>query len=427
MPKGKKKGGRKADSRPPSDEEYDTGDNLSTTSVLSDDQSGSIPEEGADEVDEDSAQEQFEEKLKDCIDGLSQKSAQGRKTCLEGIIKAFSKKYLYEFLQDRKMTVSDALIRCLKKGNGDEQALAAKCYSLLCIQLGPEAESLVLELQPVLLSIIADNSACLKARGECAITVVMCVFIASSDLEQVAKVLEVLECVFKLSFRKGDGTIPNHSLELCKLHAHCLQAWSLLMTVASSNVVQVMVQKYLAKFADFLHSPDLELRIVAGETIALIYEMGRDEEDDFGGSLLDDLCEILKNLATDSHKYRAKRDRKQQRSSFRDILRAVQDGDAPEMTVRFGQEQLEVYSWIGKIKYNAFCHALTSGMYQHLQKNPLVRDVFELGEPMIVGSNPAQKQSKWERTMYNAAVFKARTKARSKCRDKRSVTANGGD
>ena len=40
-------GGRKsADSRAPSDEEYDTGDNWSTASVLSEDQTDSIPEDG---------------------------------------------------------------------------------------------------------------------------------------------------------------------------------------------------------------------------------------------------------------------------------------------------------------------------------------------------------------------------------------------
>lgn len=35
-----------AESRAPSDEEYDTADNWSTASVLSDDLSGSIPEDG---------------------------------------------------------------------------------------------------------------------------------------------------------------------------------------------------------------------------------------------------------------------------------------------------------------------------------------------------------------------------------------------
>lgn len=45
---------------------------------------------------------------------------------------------------------------------------------------------------------------------------------------------------------------------------------------------------------------------------------------DFEGKDIDGLCETLKKLATDSNKYRAKKDRRQQRSSFRDVLRAVE-------------------------------------------------------------------------------------------------------
>ena len=45
---------------------------------------------------------------------------------------------------------------------------------------------------------------------------------------------------------------------------------------------------------------------------------------DFEIDNIDELCDKLKQLSTESHKYRAKRDRRQQKSSFRDILRAVQ-------------------------------------------------------------------------------------------------------
>ena len=94
-----------------------------------------------------------------------------------------------------------------------------------------------------------------------------------------------------------------------------------------------------------LDSTDVDLRIGAGEAIALIYEGARQFDEDFGFEVasededgadgnqvavthqteeMDELCDKLRQLATDSHKYRAKKDRKQQRSSFRDILRAVE-------------------------------------------------------------------------------------------------------
>lgn len=55
----------------------------------------------------------------------------------------------------------------------------------------------------------------------------------------------------------------------------------------------------------------------------MIFELGRDFSCDYEQSWSLDLIEVLKELATDSNKYRAKKDRKQQRANFRDILRYI--------------------------------------------------------------------------------------------------------
>lgn len=73
-----------------------------------------------------------------------------------------------------------------------------------------------------------------------------------------------------------------------------------------------------------LESAHLEVRLAAGELIALLYEQGRSHDSDFCSDLTEELVGKLRQLATDSHKYRAKKDRKQQRSSFRDILQYVE-------------------------------------------------------------------------------------------------------
>ena len=70
---------------------------------------------------------------------------------------------------------------------------------------------------------------------------------------------------------------------------------------------------------------------------------------------LDELIAVLKQLATDSTKSRSKKDRKEQRSSFRDILRGVEEGDPPSEKVKFGQEVLFLDSWYKKIQYDWFC------------------------------------------------------------------------
>ncbi|XP_041350037.1 interferon-related developmental regulator 1-like [Gigantopelta aegis] len=433
MPKNKKKGGHKGSDRlsrlgsqPPTDDENDAADNWSTASVLSDDVT-SLPESGgdADVVDESSAQDDFEDKLKECIEGTSQKSAQGRKICLEGIQKVFSKKYVVDFLADRKETLSDCLARCVKKGKGEEQALAANCISLLIIQLGQDADSIFADLQPSMLTIMADNSVSLKARSKCATALAICSFLACDDAEKIKEVMKSLEDIFKCSYQKGDKSIPSHSPEVSHLHSQAVSAWCLLLSISPSYIVQELVNSHVGRMPDLLKNQDLELRISAGEAIALMYELGREEDEDFEGSNMKELIELLKQLATDSHKYRAKKDRRQQRSSFRDILRSIEEMESPEMNIKFGIENLYIDSWVRKKQYDAFCMVIGSGIYQHLQENVLLREVFGLGPPLPTGAKPANKLTKFERNMYNAAAFKARTKARSKHRDKRAVTVNG--
>ena len=97
-----------------------------------------------------------------------------------------------------------------------------------------------------------------------------------------------------------------------------------------------------------LQSQHLEVRMTAGEVIALVLESGRGHDDDF---LLDELPELIdatRQLSTDSHKYRAKRDRKQQRATFRDVLR-----------------YLEVYFFLSK----DFCLQFSDPICLHYKRN----------------------------------------------------------
>ena len=79
----------------------------------------------------------------------------------------------------------------------------------------------------------------------------------------------------------------------------------------------------LNRLRELLESPHLDVRLSAGEALAVIFELGRDFSCDYEQSWSLDLIEVLKELATDSNKYRAKKDRKQQRANFRDILRYI--------------------------------------------------------------------------------------------------------
>lgn len=173
-----------------------------------------------------------------------------------------------------------------------------------------------------------------------------------------------------------------------------------------------------------LKSPHLDVRMAAGESIALVIESGRADLEDFLEDYIPDLIDATKLLATDSHKFRAKRDRKTQRATFRDVVRYLEEDLSPEITVRFGSETLFIDSWSMHHQYNALCAAMGKGMTVHLKDNEFVRDVLGLGEKIPVVSSISITRSNAEKKWLHATAFKNRTLARGKNRDKRNAAFN---
>lgn len=120
------------------------------------------------EIDEVTQQEVFEEKFKEAIDGLTQKNAKGRVSCFEKIEKIFAAKYIPEYVEDQKITITDAVEKGLKKGRREERFSAARLTTLLCVQLGmsDSAETACKDLKSTLTFIANDNTASITARSE---------------------------------------------------------------------------------------------------------------------------------------------------------------------------------------------------------------------------------------------------------------------
>uniref|UniRef100_A0A671PH93 Interferon-related developmental regulator 2-like n=1 Tax=Sinocyclocheilus anshuiensis TaxID=1608454 RepID=A0A671PH93_9TELE len=286
-----------------------------------------------------------------------EKSAKTRLAALESLRLGFSSRVLYEFLLERRFTISDCLERSLRKGGGEEQAAAATVCALLCMQLGGgvEGEEGFKMLRPILSSILIDSCASLSARQSCARALGMCCYV-----------------------------------HLPHLHA-CLE------------------------------SSEVNFRIAVGETIALLYELGRDIDQEFEYEDCNALCDSLKSLATDGNKHRAKNDRRKQRSIFREVLHYIENEDFTEEKIQFGIEVIYIDGWMRRKIYDAFKEVLESGVRHHLQFNPLLRDIFGLGPPLILDASvKASRISRTERHLFNSAAFKARTKLRNKVRDKRA-------
>ncbi|NXL64372.1 IFRD2 regulator, partial [Chordeiles acutipennis] len=130
-------------------------------------------------------EEAAEDRLKEQMDSLLDKSAKTRQAALQSLRLAFSSRSLCEFLLERRLTLTDSLEKCLKKGKGEEQALAGTVLTLLCLQMGSslEGEEVFRSLKPLLVSILTDSTASPGARQSCATALGMCCYIAAADLE----------------------------------------------------------------------------------------------------------------------------------------------------------------------------------------------------------------------------------------------------
>ncbi|KAF3860193.1 hypothetical protein F7725_000448 [Dissostichus mawsoni] len=408
-----------------SDDEL-TSDILSHCSSASASESTAVLEEatGAEQVDELTAQEETEDKLKQCIDNLMDKSSKTRLAGLESLRQAFSSKVLYDFLTERRVTISDCLERSLKKGGVEEQAAAATLFTLLCIQLGggDEAEEGFKVLRPILTAILIDSTASIVARQSCARALGMCCYVCTAEEgEDLVKSLALLESVFMSSYPNREGTMPTPKPGSPALHSAALQAWSLLVTLCPASRLTVLLNLHLPKLQACLQSSDVNFRIAAGETIALLVELGRDVDEEFEVEDSESLCESLKGLATDGNKHRAKNDRRKQRSIFREVLHYIESEDFTVEKIRFGVEDVYIDSFTRRRIYDAFKEIMESGVRHHLQFNPLVRDIFGLGAPLILDATAkSNKISRFEKHLFNSAAFKARTKQRNKVRDKRA-------
>jgi len=434
MPKGKKekKGGKKNGPRPPgstvgSDEDaYSDITSISGMSDarsvrdLSDDECTSLADT------EDTVVENFnnfQDKMKDAIENLSEKSLATRMTALTSIANGLKQNYVDEFLDARKLTIGEALLSCLKKGKGEEQALAAQVVSIINLQIAdqddPELLGIWSDHRNVMQLILQDRHASPSARAACAQTLGLCSLLLGTRDEQYSA-MSSLEACFKDSYLKGDGSVPAIAPELANVHIKALHAWNLLVSRATENLYMHLIQTHLPKLSGILESGHVDLRIAAGESIALLYELARIKDQEFEGDL-DELIAQLKELSKDSSKYRGRKERQQQRACFRDILRSVEEGGRLEGSITFDREEkLFLDSWQTKIMYEEIKCALGVGTNFHLDRNYLVRDIFSLGPPKTLSEMKANMASKQERKQVHSENNKIRSIHRGRNRDKRN-------
>lgn len=143
-----------------------------------------------------------------------------------------------------------------------------------------------------------------------------------------------------------------------------------------------------------LESSDKNTRIAAGENIALMFEIvniflkSNDDDDDEDENddentfdkpeydNMDGLIHTLKDLSMDSNRRRAKSDRVEQKSVFRDIVKTVEENIKPEEELKIGGRVLVFRGWAKILPLGTFRKCLGQGFQHHLKTNSMMKEIF---------------------------------------------------
>jgi len=317
----------------------------------------------------------------------------------------------------RKDTLLDLVEKLLKRGQSADRVLCCSLSCALCIQIG-EHESLQVfsTLKPVLSNLCNDETLPPATRASAATALALTCFIGAEEPQDTVDCLNVLKSMFS---KKIPSEVSHHTT-----FTNAILGWGLLLTVASQMVVSEQVDGVIGVICKLLELGDLNLRIAAGEAVSLVYELARESRGTFGGHV-NNLFDLLRDLANESGRHKGKREKRQQKTSFRDFLKAVEHGVTPDTIIKFGKEGIELYSWARYRQYNALKDILSGGMNIHLQSNNLLRQIFDLGLP-VSDVTKESKEARYERQLMNQAISKDRSMRRGKRRDNKH-SAVGAD
>ncbi|EGF82079.1 hypothetical protein BATDEDRAFT_36696 [Batrachochytrium dendrobatidis JAM81] len=308
----------------------------------------------------------------------------------------------------------DPVKRCARR-DGPEGILANRVLSLLWISGGSQP-AFYDDVIKILQDGIRDGSSEIKPSSIIALAIISLI----EDMGDSAtwELLDYFEDV-----------ISAHDEEEIVIHA-AVEAYGLLYPSASTRQGQEGYNRILDAHVELLESDDVDVRIAAGENIAIVIEdrMATAEEDEAPKTepyyeSKNELLQQLRFLSQDSQRHRAKKERSVQKSAFRDILNTVESNTTPLVKLKIKQETLECNSWIKIRRLNALRDAIGEGFSVHLSENQTVQQILHLSfDGPTMG-----KVTSTDRRLFQSIIGKARTKALKEMRGSRTSLKIGNN
>ncbi|RKP14516.1 interferon-related developmental regulator-domain-containing protein [Piptocephalis cylindrospora] len=389
----------------------------------------------------------WEERLNQALEDLGEKRTTVREEALSQLTTVLCRRYTASVLESQQETVVDSLKRCIQKGKTQKEGVeAAKALSVVYITLGPDLGMYDDLSLPLKYQISHAKRPGLQRALITALSM-MC-YVAGEGSVETQDLLGFLMGLAQGGSRALDPSVLTT----------ILTSWGFLLTSLEGEGGSLRdvswVEGSLEAHRAWLEHPSTEVRIAAGENIALILEMAtmieeEDEEGDEAGverwarglDVIQDILPILHTLTRESAKHRSKKERSMQKSAFREVLEMVEEGQAPtDRTITFHGTVYPVDTWIKGKRLQVFRSALGEGLTVHVGENELLLDMLGLagqGEgslPLgnvsgISGDDGNGREGQHQRVIHapGSEVSKARSRNRRKDRHIRGAKLGLGD
>ncbi|XP_019856157.1 PREDICTED: interferon-related developmental regulator 2-like isoform X2 [Amphimedon queenslandica] len=379
-----------------------------TDSICSSIPDSVLSDESFDDSADSSSDTELQFQVSEALDNLADKNSRTRMAALNYLNDKLKHKMVGQYIVGRTETLIDTLVRGIKRSQGGERKELLLLASLFPLQFGEDCADITSLLLSVLVPIIMDNSVSPPERSMAISTLTLCTFLLCHDMKLVEDIMHHCESLCS-------------SCKIDLIVSAAIKGWSLLLSILPIHMIPAILTRQTPILTKVLESAsDLSLKISSGQALSLLFELTREcNEDLLECEEAEVACAVVQSLASESNRYSGRKERTQQRASFRDFSQAIESGYVPERSIKFGSESLQLDSWARLIQYNVLTELLATGCRTHLMNNGLVRDIFQLGPPVLPYLET--KATKIERKLINAASAKWRSQARGKQRDKRCV------
>ncbi|KAL9386047.1 hypothetical protein Peur_023057 [Populus x canadensis] len=413
----------------------DSDDENSSVSSSSTARSDLMSVSGTDEVqvDKDSLLEQ-------ALDALYEKRGSTREKALAAIIDAFNTNLQHQFVEKKFATLLHLCLNSIKKGSSKEMSLACHAIGLLALTVGSGDNA-----HEILEESVIPISQALKSLSDSLKTVslVECLaivtFVGATKTEETERSMQIM---WQLLHPKLGSNVVAVKLPAVVITA-VVSAWAFILTTMDGcSLNSKDWQEYISYFSTLLDKDDRSVRIASGEALALIFETGSIEKFATENKTTPDgsvpegnksregythilglkskiLNQVRSLSAEAGGKGSAKKDLNSQRNLFKDVLEFLEDGYAPDISMKIGGDSLQTSTWSELIKLNFMKHFLGGGFIKHMQDNEFLQVVFGFTPKRKHLLGVEHQMSSGEKRMFrspNSIQNKARTQFLNKQR-----------